>query len=78
MARYRPKPHQCPSWSIKGGAHLDIPDGPTQWEKFLIAENLEESNIGNNSKVLKFIQKNWDKLYIPTKVLKMYGMDWEM
>lgn len=78
MKKYRPKPHQCPSWSIKGGSYIAIPDEITKWELFLLEENIEESNVGNNSKVAKFVQKNWDKFYIPTKVLKMYGMDWEM
>lgn len=75
--KYKPKPHQSPGWSIKGGANSTIPNELTNWEKFLIAEDLDESRLGNNAKVLGFLQKNWDKFYIPTKVLKMYGMDYE-
>lgn len=75
--KYRPKPHQSPGWSIKGGAHIDVPNELTKWEKFLLEEDLDESKIVNNAKVLKFINKNWDKFYIPTSVLKMYGMDWD-
>jgi hypothetical protein len=76
---YRPKPHQSPAWSIKGGsANVDIPVGPTMWEKFLVEEELEEDSIrSNNTKVLLFIQVNLEKYYIPTRILKMYNMDWE-
>lgn len=76
--KYRPKPHQSPGWSIKGGANLTVPNEPTKWELFLLEENLDENKVGNNAKVLGFLQKNWDKFYIPTKVLKMYGMDWDV
>lgn len=75
--KYKPKAHQQPGWSIRGRANIDVPNELTKWELFLLAENLDDGKIGNNAKVLKFIQKNFDKFYIPTKVLKMYGMDWE-
>lgn len=76
--KYRRKPQQSPRWSIKGSACIDVPNEPTRWELFLLAENLEDSKLDNNSKVLKFVKQNWDKFYIPTNVLKMYGMDGEL
>lgn len=78
MAKYRPKPHQQPKWSMKTGGYIDVPNLPTKWELFLISENLEEGKLSNNSKVLTFVEKYWDKFYIPTAVLKMYGRDWEV
>lgn len=76
--KYRPKPHQSPGWSIKGGTNIDIPNGPTKWEQFLLEEKIDEKNLRNNHKVFRFIDKNWDKFYIPTNVLKMYGDNWEV
>jgi hypothetical protein len=57
---------------------LGTPTDMCQWEKFLLAENISEQDIKNNPKVLKFISKNADKFYVPTKVLKMYGFDFEL
>lgn len=48
-----------------------------QWEKFLLAENIADEEIRNNDKVEAFIRKNADTFYIPTTVLKAYGMNWE-
>lgn len=72
---YHPKPHQSPAWSLKG--YPIISDEPSRWEKFLIAENIEEKDLGSDPKVLKFITENAEKFYVPTAVLKMYGMDYD-
>jgi len=74
---YKPKPHQQPGWSIKGNLSVAIPNEMCQWEKFLLAENIADEEIGNNDKVEAFIRKNADTFYIPTTVLKAYGMNWE-
>ena len=73
----RPKPHQQPGWSIKGSAYAALPSEPSRWEKFLIAEGIEEKDFGKNPKVMKFVKENVDKFYVPTKVLKMYNMDYD-
>lgn len=78
MAKYRPKRHQQPSWSMKGGGFINMPIEITHWEKFLLAENIAEEDLGNNPKVAKFIQKYLDKFFIPTKVLKMYNADYDL
>jgi hypothetical protein len=74
---YRPKPHQSPAWSIKGG-FTEIQSELSRWEKFLLAENIEEKDVKKNDpKVMDFIKQNADKFYVPTKVLKMYGVSCE-
>lgn len=77
MAKYRPKPHQQPKWSMKTGGYIDVPNLPTQWELFLAAEQIEEKDLKNNPKVARFVQKYLDKFYIPTVVLKMYNADYD-
>lgn len=76
MAKYRPKRHQQPAWSMKGNCS-EFPIEISRWEKFLIAENIEEQDFKSNPKILKFIRENVDKFYVPTKVLKMYGFNWD-
>jgi hypothetical protein len=62
-------------WSIRGSSHLDIPDQPSRWEKFLEAEHLDEKDLKKkNPKVLDFVVKNHRTYFVPTKILKMYGM----
>lgn len=73
--KYRPKPHQSPGWSLNGAAHIDIPNEPTRWDKFLLAEKIKDNDLDNNPKVRAFIAKNARTYFVPTKVLKMYGMD---
>lgn len=76
---YKPKPHQQPSWSIRGGSFAALPYELSRWEKFLQKENLEEEDVKkNNPKVLDFIKENAEKFYVPTKVLKMYGMNFDL
>lgn len=77
MAKYRPKRHQQPSWSMNGN-YSEFPNEPCRWEKFLLAENIAEQDLKKNPKVFKFVQENADKFYVPTKVLKMYGMNWDV
>lgn len=73
---YRLKAHQYPSWSLSAGSFTGIPNEPSRWEKFLEAENLDEKDVRkNNPKVLDFVIKNYRQYFVPTKVLKMYGMD---
>jgi hypothetical protein len=75
---YRPKPHQHPGWSINSGSYATLPYEISRWEKFLEAENLDEKDLKNNNpKVMDFIKKNAEKFYVPTKVLKMYGVSCE-
>jgi hypothetical protein len=71
--RYRPKTQQQPGWSINGNSYPILSYEPSRWEKFLIAEQIEEKDFNSNPKVLKFVKENWDKFYVPEKVLKMYG-----
>jgi hypothetical protein len=71
-----PNPHTPPKWSINGNILPDIPDTPTHWEQFLEAEHIEEKDFKNNKKVLDFIHKYVRIYFIPTKVLRMYGEDW--
>lgn len=75
--RYRPKPHQSPKWSLNGVAQIDVPNEPSRWEKFLLEEQIEDKDIGSDPRVLKFLMKNYRTYFVPTKVLKMYGMEWE-
>ena len=65
-----------PAWSINGGTYI-IPDQPSKWEQFLEAENIAEQDFGSNPKVLEFAVKNARHYFIPTKVLRMYGLDFE-
>jgi hypothetical protein len=73
--RYKPKAHQQPGWSIRGGTYAALPYEISRWEKFLLAEGIEEQDVKNNPKVLSFVKENWDKFYVPEKVLKMYKQD---
>jgi hypothetical protein len=75
--KYRPKPHQHPGWTIKGVANFDVPNELTRWEKFLLAEQISDKELWNNPKVMKFIVKYARTYFVPTKVLQMYGMDWD-
>ena len=74
---YPPKASQHAAWSLVGGGYPEVPNELTKWELFLLAEGLEEDNVRNNPKVLDFILKNAHKFYVPTKVLKMYGADFD-
>lgn len=76
--RPKPKPHQSPGWSLKGQSHAaNPPTEPCRWDKFLEEEKIEEKDIGTDAKVWRFVKHNYDKFYIPTKVLKMWNMDYE-
>lgn len=77
MAR-RPKPHQQPGWSINGCSYSGLPVEPIRWEKFLLSEHIAEEDVRDNPKVLKFVKEHAERFYVPTKVLKMYGMDFEL
>lgn len=70
----RPNLNQCPSWSINGNSSEDIPPEPNHWDKFIEAEHLEDKDLKNNPKVLSYILKIYEDFYVPTKVLKMYGI----
>jgi hypothetical protein len=67
------KGHTSPAWSLQG--YPDIPDEPCHWELFLITEGIEAKDFENNPKVLDFIVKHARTYYVPTEVLKMWGMD---
>jgi len=75
MKKYRPKATQSPGWSINGSIYTDVPNELTHWEKFLIDEEISTKDIENNPKVIVFISKNSHLYFIPTAVLKMYGVD---
>jgi hypothetical protein len=68
---------QAPPWSINGSSYPALPDEPSRWDKFLVAENLEGKDLRNNPKVRDFIVKYSRTYFIPTKVLKWYGMDFD-
>jgi hypothetical protein len=69
---------QNPAWSLNGSSYPELPIQPSQWEKFLLAENMEEKDaLKQNPKVLAFLIKNCRTYFVPTKVLKLYGMDWD-
>jgi len=72
--KYRPKAHQQPSWSIKGSGNVQIPIEPSRWEKFLLAEGIDEQDCKGNPKVMQFVKEHADRFYVPTKVLKMFGV----
>lgn len=74
---YKPKSHQMPAWSLVSGTYPGVPDEPSKWEKFLLAEQIDEKDAGDNPKVLAFILKNCRTYFVPTKVLKLYGLDHE-
>lgn len=65
-----------PAWSLNGSSYT-IPDELSHWEKFLEAEQIAEQDFGSNPKVLDFLVKNARHYFVPTKVLKLYGMDLE-
>ena len=71
------KHHRQHSWSVNGSSYPAVPDQPSHWELFLAAEGLDEKNLSNNPKVLKFILKYARTYFIPTKILKLYGQDYE-
>lgn len=78
MSKYRLKPHQFPSWSINLGSYPELSNEPSRWEKFLEAENLDEKDVKkNNPKVREFVVKHYRSYFVPMKVLKMYGMEYE-
>ncbi len=68
---------QHPAWSISGSSYPVVPDEPSRWDQFLLKENIEEQDFGANPKVLDFILKNARHYFVPTKVLKLYGLDHE-
>lgn len=74
---HRPKAHQQPGWSLTGGSYAGLPYERSRWEKFLEAEHLDESDLGNNPKVLDFLVKNAHTYFVPTKVLRMYNMEFD-
>jgi len=66
-----------PAWSLNGGQYTDVPPEPSRWDQFLAAENLEEQDaLKHNPKVREFVVRNHRTFFVPTKVLKMYHMDW--
>lgn len=65
-----------PSWSLKGASYT-VPDQLSQWELFLLTEGISDKDLNNNPKVLKFILKNVRTYFIPTKILKLYGQDYD-
>ena len=72
MMRTRPEVRH--RWSIGSTNYPEVPNEPTMWERFLLAEGLEEDHLPhNNPKVMLFIMKNAQRFYVPTKVLKLYG-----
>jgi len=70
-------PHQPPSWSLNGSSYPALPNLPSKWEQFLLAENIAEQDFGTNPKVLDFVIKNSRHYFVPTKVLRLYGLDYE-
>ena len=72
------KHHRQHSWSVNGSSYPVVPDQPSHWELFLAAEKLDEQELGrNNPLVMKFILQNSQRFYVPTKILKMYGVDFD-
>ena len=74
---YKRKPHQNPAWSINGTVYPELPNEPSRWDQFLAAERLDEKDaLKKNPKVKDFVAKHHRSFFVPTKVLKVYGMDW--
>ena len=77
MAR-KPQAHQYPGYYLRSGTcAVDMPYEMSRWEKFLLAENLDENNLTRNPKVRDFVIKHARSYFVPVKVLRMYGMDFE-
>ena len=67
-----------PAWSLNGGNYPDLPVEPSRWEQFLASEGLKEQDIkSHNPKVRDFVVRNFRTYFVPMKVLKMYGLDWD-